>query len=58
MIKFVKEVFSAENLKKALVYASLANPTISPTEFVHLSNILRDMDSKNINSEVNIKKVA
>lgn len=62
MIKFIKEIFSGENLKKAMVYASLGNPNISSSQFAHLSNVLRNMDaeniSKSINKEINIKKVA
>lgn len=62
MIKFIKEIFSTENLKKAMVYNSLANPNIRPSEFVHLRNVLKNMDSKNINKsinkEANIQKIA
>lgn len=61
MIKFIKEIFSIENLKRTIIYSSLADPNISTSEFIHLSNILRDMDDKDINDidkEVNIEKVA
>lgn len=62
MIKFIKEIFSVENLQKAMVYGSLSNPNLTTTELIHLSNVLRDMDAKNINSDItkekNIKKAA
>lgn len=62
MIKFIKEIFSAENFKRAMLYSSIANPNISSSEFVHLSKVLKDMDAKNIDKniakEANIKKVA
>ncbi|AJH02191.1 hypothetical protein LF65_05684 [Clostridium beijerinckii] len=62
MIKLIKEIFNTENLKKAMVYGAMANPNIGTVELEHLSNVLRNMDVKNINKsinkEVNIKKVA
>ena len=58
MIKFIKEIFSAENLRRAMVYSSFANPSIGSEEIVRLAKVLRNMDAKNINKEVNIKKVA
>lgn len=62
MIKLIKEIFSVENLKKSMVYSALANPNISSSDFLHLSNVLADMDAKNVNNsinkKVNIKKVA
>lgn len=62
MKKFFKEVFSAENLKKAMIYGSLANPNISVSELVRLSNVLREMEAESINKSINkeakIKKAA
>ena len=61
MMKFIKEIFSVENLKRAIIYSSLANPNINTSEFIHLTNVLKDMDNKNINNidkELNIEKVA
>ncbi len=46
MIKFIKEIFSAENLKKAMVYSSFMNPKLTASDYLHLNNILRDMNSK------------
>lgn len=62
MIKFIKEIFTAENFKRAMLYSSLANPNIRSSEFIHLTNVLKDMDAKNIDNnivkEVKAKKVA
>lgn len=44
MLKFIKEIFSEENLKRAMIYGSLTNQNISSTELVYLTNVLRDMD--------------
>lgn len=62
MLKLIKEIFSLDNLKKAMLYSALTKPNINSSEFAHLSNVLRDMDAKNIDDnitkEVNTKKVA
>ena len=62
MLKFIKEIFSVENFKKAMLYSALTKPNISSSEFVHLSKVLKDMDTKNIDKNIakegNIKKVA
>ena len=58
MIKFIKEIFSSENLKKAMIYGLLSQPHVTTSEYVRLAKILRDMDAKNINKEIQIKKAA
>lgn len=62
MMKFIKEIFNGENLKKAMLCSSLAKPNANAYELTHSFNVFRDMDAKNIDKnivkEVDMKKVA
>ena len=62
MKKFFKEIFSSENLRKATIYALLSQSNITASDYIRLTNALRDMESKNITHSVNkdakIKNVA
>jgi len=58
MIKFIKEIFSSENLKKAMIGTLFVNPNLTATEYAHLAKIYRDLNAKTINKEIQLKKVA
>jgi len=48
MIKFIKEIFSFENLKKAMVYSSFMNPRL---------NVINLSLDKLENGIINIQKI-
>ncbi|WP_459479499.1 hypothetical protein [Clostridium saccharoperbutylacetonicum] len=62
MIKLIKEIFSSENLKRAMIYGSFTNPNITASQLKNLSSVLKNMDAKDINKSItkdsNSKKVA
>lgn len=53
MIKFIKEIFSSENLKKATIYSLLSNPNISSAQLKTLANEVRNMEIKAVNNSNN-----
>lgn len=60
MIKFIKEIFSSENLKRAMILVSLTKPNITTSDCLYLHEVIRDMDAKDIdiNEEILTKKAA
>lgn len=58
MIKFIKEIFSFENFKKAMLYSLSSRPNLTTDDYKNLTNILKDIDQKDINEEKQIKKAA
>jgi hypothetical protein len=60
MKKFIKELFSLENLKKAGIYSLLSQSNLPTSEYVRFANLLRDMETNNTTIEVQtkIKKAA
>ena len=58
MIKFIKEVFSSNNLKKAMIYSSLSNPNITVSECLNLMSSLKEMDAEIVTEKISAKKVA
>lgn len=61
MIKFIKEIFSSENLEKAAIYGLLSNPNISSAQLKMLANEVRNMEIKavsNSNNKSNNRKAA
>ena len=58
MIKLLKEIFSSENLKKAMISSLLLSPNLTSSEYLRLANLYRDMNAKNITKEIQTKKAA
>lgn len=60
MIKFLKEIFSSKNIKRALIYNSLAQEHYTATDVKILIDIIKDLDSKDVNitEEKQMKKAA
>jgi hypothetical protein len=45
MKKLLKDMFSRENLKKAMIYASFTNPRLTSRDYLALNNALREIES-------------
>lgn len=60
MIKLLKEIFSSKNIKRALIYNSLAQEHYTATDVKILIDIIKDLDSKDVNitEEKQMKKAA
>lgn len=54
MVKFIKEIFSLENLKKAMVMGLLAKSNLTKCDYLNLSRIINDVE----NEEVQLKNIA
>jgi len=58
MIKLLKEMFSSENLKKAMVTNLYFNPSLTAQDYLRLANLYKDITEKNITKEIQTKKAA
>lgn len=59
MKKFLKEIFSKENLKKAMIYASFTNPRLTSADYLALNNILRETKvNTNTKTQIQMKKAS
>lgn len=52
MKKFLKEIFSSDNLKKAMIGMLLSNPNLTAREYEMFSNEFRNMERKAENKEI------
>lgn len=54
MVKLIKEIFSLENIKKAMVLGLLSNPNLTKYDYLNLNSVIKYMENK----EVQLKNVA
>lgn len=54
MGKFIKEIFSLKNLKKAMVMGLLAKNNLTKYDYLNLSSTIKNIE----NEEVKLKNVA
>lgn len=56
MIKFIKNIFSFENLKRAMMYSAFTQANLTTSDYINLINVLKN-DHNNSDKTMQLKKV-